>query len=845
MSSVILTNWTVFYSDDAPAGSSGYKQIKWTGAGAPESNTNTVNELYSALADLFSIAAQNNANDTIPTLAVTPTVYNIGTIDQRDQEAWFIDPDSVKHLTSGSLQTVGWTRVVDADANLGTPGILKVPYTGGTPFVASDIGRAIANGTATGTLLWYDASASEAWIRPTNCTSTHNWAGPAGTIAVTGGTGSVTQNGAAVSGERLWSNIYSIGTIEDNTNLIVYQNFTQVTSFWSAGHINRLFLVNDGFATVPGLIDYGYLTVFARQYSKLYDHYLADASAGGSNPIPLSTNDDFNNTTGYRIFTAQSGTGNGTFTVGNYLYFGASWAAATKKAVITAVAGTSGASSTPILTYYPVGDYSDFANGNAVVEYDPNTGADGDATCTASAPTNTADGPLDTIPASITIVFGGTLQDLSNGNGNRPYSVSLNCQGATLAQVYERLKYLTRNGQVTDIDTGANQSHIGQQYTGTGDLYVPYDTGSIDNPFSEVGGENITATSFTSVLTSKHDQGTNEGFIVVRNTRGTTPVDNATLTGGTSTNTALVDTNTGADPVTIITAIKTAPFGTFAGGQFFGARGVWIYNMHADDANDYSLIDAEGVTQDPPATYPVSVTVLDPDNVAVEGAQVFIRKSTHNYSYNSFSGNAAGDADFVVTGAVDTDLPQTGWLHLWVASDNTKQDYRYASWSTATNTTFVFPSEVTGTADAGGSATTLIDAAGNFTTVDIQEGDTIRNTTDGAWAIVDEIVSATQLTTSALSGGNTWGAGDTYSLHRLAVTYIATNDLVDIPIFNSQTNGSGAASTSYAGSVPISIDVRIRSNQGSPKYVPFNTSGSITSAGFSLTAILTVDTVAT
>lgn len=824
MSSVILTNWTIYYSSDAGAGA-GYKQIKWTGAGAPETNTNTVNELYSALMDLFSISTQNDANDTTPMKAVTPTVYQIGAFDAGDQEPWFIDPVSVQHLTGGSLQTILWTR--DTTSRTGSRGIVKLTVSSST-IVDGDRGATITNGTNDGYLLY--ATSTELWIRPTTSASDDDWSSVSGSISCNSHTATYvsTQN----SSERLWSNIYSLGTIEDQTNLTVYQNFSQVSSFWSTGHIDRLFLVNDGYST--GLIDSGYLTVYARQYSKLYDHYIVDASAGGRNPIPLATNDDVNNTTGYRTMTVAGASG--TWTVGNYLFRstgGLTWSTTDTKAVLTSVTGND-------LEYYLIGDYTDFVAGaDDVQEYNPNTGSNGDASATSiSSVGNTTGGPTDTTPASITIVHGGQNYDLSNGNGSRPYSVTINCQGATLLQVYERLKYVTRNGQTTDLDTGS-QTIVGQQYIGTGDIYLPYDTGSTDNPFTEA--ESITATSFSSVLTSKHDQGASEGFIVVRNARGTTPVDNATLTGVTSTHTALVDTNAGADPVTTINPVKTAPFGTYAGGVFFGTRGVYIYNMHASDANNYSLIDAEGVTQDPPATYAISATVLDANNNPIQYAQVFIRKTSDNYSYSSDTGNNAGNGDFIVNEVVDTDLPQTGWLHIWAASTNSKQNYRYSSWASKT---FTFPSEVTGSATSSGTSTTLNSTG--IGALNIQEGDTIRNTTDGSWAIIDEL-STNSATTTALTGGfdNTWSSGDSFSLHRLALTYTDNDDLVDIPIFNSQTNVSGVASTTYAGSVPVSVTIRIRSNQGTSKFVPYNTSGTITSSGLSITAVLTEDEIAT
>ncbi len=71
-----------------------------------------------------------------------------------------------------------------------------------------------------------------------------------------------------------------------------------------------------------------------------------------------------------------------------------------------------------------------------------------------------------------------------------------------------------------------------------------------------------------------------------------------------------------ADPT--FTEVKAAPFGTFAGGTFFGAQGVWIENMDAADAKAYQLIDSDGDTQVPPNVIPVKVTGVEAgDRVAV------------------------------------------------------------------------------------------------------------------------------------------------------------------------------------------------------------------------------------
>lgn len=73
--------------------------------------------------------------------------------------------------------------------------------------------------------------------------------------------------------------------------------------------------------------------------------------------------------------------------------------------------------------------------------------------------------------------------------------------------------------------------------------------------------------------------------------------------------------------------IATAPFGTFAGGRFFGAYGVFITNMAASDNINYELIDNTGVTRTPPITVSFELTGLR-DNTEVrlhqtsDGAEV-------------------------------------------------------------------------------------------------------------------------------------------------------------------------------------------------------------------------------
>lgn len=584
-------------------------------------------ELYSWIMD--EIDENTTIDDTVPMTAQTPTAYTL-------VNSWYINENrysSYQYLKGGAVKTSGWNALTNST------GIRVITFTGAyTSAISTDIGKGVTGGTTsdTGTLLDYDNANQIWWIRVDDTGDT--FANTSETISVDSGTGSgVISTGSSATGEALWTNIYTLGTIQDETTMYVYQNNSQLTGYWAAGHIDILVKVRQA----GSLIDFGNLTVYARKYSTLYENFAVDASPGGRIPIPMGTADDLNNDTGYlsMVFTTASAD----FTVGEVIDGGTSGA----KGIVTSNTGTA-----PNITisYYLVSDVSiDFHSSGAETV----TGADSGSTATSVAPA--AAGPNTGTPATITVTFGGTQQDLGNGNGSREYSVIVDLQStATVAQAYERLKYLTRRGSTGNIDTPATQTVIGEQYEAVGDLYIPYDTGSVDNPFTE--GETITGpNNFTGTLTSKHDQGTNEGFIIVRNTSGTTPVDNDTLTGGSSGHTALVDTNAGADPVAVIAQTNDAPFGTFAGGKFFGARGVFLANVPPAYSTLYELIDSEGVQQVPPNIVNIIVTGV------TQNTQAYVYDSVPTTYLNAAATVPVGGDEYQASSTLtySSDIPVT------------------------------------------------------------------------------------------------------------------------------------------------------------------------------------------
>jgi len=133
---------------------------------------------------------------------------------------------------------------------------------------------------------------------------------------------------------------------------------------------------------------------------------------------------------------------------------------------------------------------------------------------------------------------------------------------------------------------------------------------------------------------------------------------------------------------------KPSPFGTFAGGIYFGAQGVWLDDMHADDVQNYQLIDSDGATQYPPNKQAITVTdVVSGDQVAVFKATtgVIVDKSVWGIKASQISGVAYVDVDEnIATNHVDT--PSTGYVRV-VRRDSGgailgEERYAYTSWDT-------------------------------------------------------------------------------------------------------------------------------------------------------------------
>ncbi|MEK7633912.1 MAG: hypothetical protein AAB437_03650 [Patescibacteria group bacterium] len=560
----------------------------------------TVNELYSYLMDTFDELAQ--MDDTIPMSAQTPTEYTL-------INGWFMDDTSFKFLKTGAVQTNGWV----------SGGVRIKAYDGsgtGVGFVAGDIGKVITETVTgqTGTILFYDErTATEigyVWIRPTTGSDTFANVSSAYTVASSTAAGVFTA--ASASGENLWSNIYTLGSIEEDDSQLIYieQNGSRIFSgseWWPlAGtrHIDVLIKVKEAGTEING----AQITVFLRHYpsggnADLYDHFGIDLTAGGRNAVPLATSPDLNNTTatvtvsGYSDITVA-------FVNGTLTYSATSGSFTNLEAVSQAVSGATGiflkqttTTGAGVMTLGNV--VGTFNNINII------TGGTSGKTATSSS--------------TLTAVY--TMAKAFTQGTDYNYSVVIGCATRVLSQSYEYLKYVTR---------------IGSTFT----MY----------PTATAQGGAITHT-------------TKQGQLYIR-----AHEDNQTT------------------PTNTYSPVKASPFGTFAGGKFFGAQGVWIENMAAADVQNYQLIDATGATRTPPNQQAITISnLLSGDRVAV--FRTTSGTTIDKAMYTAAAGNLLGNSTFVVNGAIPSDTPTSGSIRVVDISDTSatrEVRYTYASWSGST-----------------------------------------------------------------------------------------------------------------------------------------------------------------
>jgi len=309
------------------------KRMFWIGG----TNTEyTINELYSSMATLLDETTTIDSGTAFS--AETPVEYTTGKIDTGDSEPWFITFDLMEKITSGALKTSGWTRVTDINT-----GIICVPVDStASNIVTADEGYDISGGTdGVGTLLEYITTGGiydYCIIRPDGSAVANDFTTANQILTCNAHTSEQWSTGGSTTGEQVWANLYSIGTIDSNVHLYLYQGDADIDNarnrvyswndpiqdWYDNGHIDICVALKGIEYSTWATIDDGYITVFARKYGDLFASFevACSTTAGGRNPIPLQTSADLDNTTGIKNITYTAGSG--TFVIGDIILGGIS-----------------------------------------------------------------------------------------------------------------------------------------------------------------------------------------------------------------------------------------------------------------------------------------------------------------------------------------------------------------------------------------------------------------------------------------------------------------------------------------------------------------------------------------
>jgi hypothetical protein len=812
MSSTILGgDVTVYWSTD-----NSQKRWEWSGSAT---GTRTMNEVYSAWKTLEALSA--NMSELVGMTAQTPVDYT---------SLFFVDATTLEHMTGGTCQSAGWTSDV----------IIRRAYTETVAFVTGDIGKTV-NGTTSGhncTLVDYNATLLQMWLRPQVAGQNMN---DSEAFTTTGGTGTGNTNGTRASGESVWSNPNTIASLSANTRVYIYQSRAvaqpygfddkaEVTAikgtaaWWGEGNIDILLQVQD----MGELFDEGYATFFASQYTQLYTHQVVDLSAGARTPIALKTSNDINNNTGHRQFLTNASSG-GTWSSADVgLRINEDIATPTKEAVITSLTGTD-----PNYTvqYYPVATLTDFAASDVVEE----PSGVRDMTLTGAAPTGA--GPQSSPSSTITIAHGNITRDMNNGNGLQPYSINVDLQSTPINDWYELAKYARKRGITA---TGLTDGIEGEQYIGN-ELHLNTSGGSGtitegEQVWCHDSGNVLVA---TGMVVANHGV-SNDGGIQLRNLRRYT-ANTITQVGDNITQASYTDWHV-VDTERTITPVEVSPFGTFAGGIFFGAPGVWIFDFFSGDEQSGRLTDDLGASQVPPNTVSAQVTDLSTGKTvtiyrrvsATPGSDIKRDEYNPNATQGPATPTTAGITTLTVSGTISNEAPDAGWVKaVDVSNNNETLRYRYSAVTRASGI-FTFTGS-TGTA-TGGSTTQIVDSGADFVTDGVEVGDICRNTTDGEEGIVTQVVDLNTLNVTATA--STWSA-KVYEVNYLARQYV-TGDDVWVP-FLDVISAAAIESNSliHTGDIPVRVVIR------EPGFEPQLYDQTITTTGMSQASIENTDAIYT
>lgn len=507
--------------------------------------------------------------------------------------------------------------------------------------------------------------------------------------------------------DNIWTNYQTLGSVEGIGNtayaaitplpqLYIEQNSSAISPWWYYGHIDVLLKVKTNTnptttANADGvLIDSGTVTVYCRNYTHTYDHFSTTTIAGVA-PIPLATTADLNNQTGTHSLNYQTESG-GPFIDSEEIYVSAT---PTKRGIITSLTdnGTTGTIEYILTGTVQFADtdtiLGSYSACSAAVNGTPTSLVAGYGTKIVIA---TIEGTLTHGAVTGTFIEGEQVSQAVSG-----------AQGIMMADTGSvmSLGNVTGTFDNTNIITGATSTA-----TATSSSTLSTAT-TINRDIADGNGPQ----AYKAVVYLDRDQGDGVGDTLARmyewlkyrtrslETTGEPPYN---LLGGPGTSLAGSQGRLYTAIDSSYSVIKASPFGTFAGGTFFGARGIFVQDMAIADVTSFQLIDAANVTRYPPIT--VTITV----NGLVAGDRVSVFRATGSgenihktYLTSHATSNVTASTTFTVNETIPSDTPSSGYIRLVQTTRGVEQRIQFNSWS---GSAFTLNSAHAGGYESGDSA---------------------------------------------------------------------------------------------------------------------------------------------
>ncbi len=420
--------------------------------------------------------------------------------------------------------------------------------------------------------------------------------------------------------QKLYANLYSIGDQFRSSMIYIIQDDAEVTPWWTSGNIDIVIKVK----SAGVLIDGGNVLVMSRDTDGLYDHNITNLAGGGRNPVGINTFEDLNyKETGDIYLDVDTVTG---FDIGNYV-----------KGVTSNATGRIQYVDTPNTRLYLCQVEGTFTDAETINETLTRGGAG-----TGTTATNGTPGENDVIRGYDNVAVVHVQRKFEGGTPSGAFVVgevvnqaSSGWAGRYVACVSNVL-YVENTSGVPDATGQVVGVTSGKTYTPTSTAAATFCNKDLNNgaglkPYNcVVDGSGRSMKEIYQYLK----------YICAHNSL-------STINGDEGEEYRSCNEGTYTDS-------KQAPLGTFAGGTFFGARGVWVED-YATAA--FQLIDANGDQQIPPSYQKASAS-----HANLSGCRILIAERSgasiikNQYVIDSVTSNSIT----VLTDINPNKVPQSG-----------------------------------------------------------------------------------------------------------------------------------------------------------------------------------------